>query len=601
MKKIFLAAAYAVFFIPILIHFFHPVSSGDFFHHLNSGKYIVSQRALPRHDQSSFTANGKPWIAHSWGSGFLYYFVYQQFGWKGVSVHFALLGLIAVLALFLLMRRLGAAPLLAMSLTWLATSMLSLYWPSRPLVLGPVLLAPLLFLLAQYPTAFWSLPFFFWLWAILNGSSSIVGLSILAAFLVLKKERHWRDALVLVLSVVASLLNGYGLESLFYVKHIPVLANPLEWSSILSLWGQHLLPSTRNNLIAYACLAICFFAALMGLIRDRAVLKKNLFFFLLSLGIFLPLISYRLLVLVPVLVIPMIGIALQSRRDLLRLTAPAICGVSCLLSGIRFSAQSVGLGLNEKTFPSSSVQFLKKFRINGRIYSRQDWGAFISWELPESKVFFDTRDELFLQTNVFRDEKLVIQGKLSFPKMLDDYSATIVIGEFSDVIYDSIFSSPQWAIGYADAEKFVAVRKSSVAIAAQPDPLIAWQKTLDLHPESYRTRLLLAEVFKQNGRLEEAMTAWRQVILADPKNRSALYSLANVLCARGRPQEAMGYYRRLLSDRRAYPGHQEFLSEVLRSVAGAWIQMGRPKEARRALALAADVISRQEGLRTKGP
>ncbi|WEK42515.1 MAG: hypothetical protein P0Y64_14110 [Candidatus Sphingomonas colombiensis] len=87
---------------------------GDTGWHIAAGRWIVEHRAVPHVDPFSFSARGRPWIAHEWLSEVLMYGAWRAGGWAGLILLFstATAVLYAIVALHLLRwQRAGAATL----------------------------------------------------------------------------------------------------------------------------------------------------------------------------------------------------------------------------------------------------------------------------------------------------------------------------------------------------------------------------------------------------------------------------------------------------------------------------------------------------------
>ncbi len=441
--------------------FLHQVASGDFFHHLNSGRYIFENWQLPYLDSLTFTAYGQYWVDHSWGSGLLYYIVHLFSGFNGVSVLFALFALAMLASVYGVLKRNGVGIGLALSITWLVAGALALYWPARPLVMGPVLLAILLYLLTRYDERKWRfvlLPLF-WLWTLLYGASSIMGLAVLTLFLVINKKFNWVDIGIFIGVVILSLLNGYGWNSLLYLLRIPAFEHLQEWRSVLELIGLPLLQSTKWRLATYFGLFLMTITAWVIQLSNKQKDKQVIFYSLLALGVFLPLVSFRMLILVPVLVAPLLGLVFARNINTNKVVLPIICALALCFTITGLYLQGwPKQGLASQSFPVVAVEALSKENINGNIFAPQGWGAYISWVRPESKVFFDTRDELFENTDVFKDDDSLYQGKMGVFDILNKYQSNIVVGSSTNPLLSPLLLSSDWQIIHNDDKVFVVAK-----------------------------------------------------------------------------------------------------------------------------------------------
>ena len=53
-------------FLTMLIAAIQPVTDPDFWWHLTTGNWILSQHAIPRTDLYTYTVAGHRWITHEW-------------------------------------------------------------------------------------------------------------------------------------------------------------------------------------------------------------------------------------------------------------------------------------------------------------------------------------------------------------------------------------------------------------------------------------------------------------------------------------------------------------------------------------------------------
>ena len=78
-----------------------------------------------------------------------------------------------------------------------------------------------------------------------------------------------------------------------------------------------------------------------------------------------------------------------------------------------------------------------------------------------------------------------------------------------------------------------------------PSALAAFQKALQLRPNSTKTRNNLANVYIREQRPDLAEKEFRTVLRLDPRNRDANYDLGVLLMARKAPEEAIPYFERV--------------------------------------------------------
>ena len=219
------------------------LSDGDTGWHLATGAWIVSHGAVPHSDPFSFTAAGRPWIAHEWLSELAMYGAFRAGGWSGLMLLFglALAALYAQVALHL--RRWqtpGAASIVLIYMSiGLMPSLLA-----RPHMLALPILAGWLIALMRAreqdrAPSLW-LAALMLVWANAHGSF-VFGLALAAVFaleaLIEAAPARRLDVVIRwgafgLLSLLAGLATPGGLEGLlypFYVSRLALLPLISEW------------------------------------------------------------------------------------------------------------------------------------------------------------------------------------------------------------------------------------------------------------------------------------------------------------------------------------------------------------------------------------
>jgi hypothetical protein len=198
----------------------------DYYWHIEAGRLIAAQWALPSVDPFSYTAAGQAWVAHEWLFEVLLYGVLAAAGSFGVKLMSAVLGTASVLLVYAAANRVLARPTVA---AWLAGAFyLFVYeFPSpRPQLLTYAFLAAYLYILVSFKYGrdvrlLPALPVLMIPWVNAHGGY-VIGILLVAAFcisewLVLRatntdedgRRRLRRLAAMAVLIVLASLLNPY--------------------------------------------------------------------------------------------------------------------------------------------------------------------------------------------------------------------------------------------------------------------------------------------------------------------------------------------------------------------------------------------------------
>ncbi len=513
------------FWIGIAVLFLFPINASDFYHHLNTGRDIWQTHALPYTDSYSFTALGKPWVAYAWGTGLIYYWLYSSVGPIGISLFTSLLGVGTIWFLYTAARRLHIPTILSYPVVTLIAALLSLRWPTRPEILSPFFLSLVLLGLAnRTKLSLWYILLFF-LWGILYGSSAFLGVVVLGLFVVFVSTQKVRDSVITLLSAFAACLNGYGLSSFLYILQIPAIApHTGEWLPIL----ETINPARPDLVLFYQWQVVSYlmFTLLVILALCTAVYKKQK-----SAGIWMTIIlaamvvapynSVRFINLSPILASPLLFFAIGALpQKMTRLVAIGITVIALCVSVIRFATFSVGTG---EEFTKKPMQFLRAHGIQGNIMSIQEMGAHISWELPESKILYDTRDDLYQPTGIFAEVRKLDEGKLSIEAFVAKYAISVIIADMTtSAVYKPLLYADSWALVYTTdgffilVDRRIAVEKKLMTYDAV-DPLrsppakpgmldTAYTDLIELaknEPTSIENTVRLAEVGLALNKMEE--------------------------------------------------------------------------------------------------
>lgn len=463
----------ALLFIAILsLLFLHPISGdGDFFHHLETGRYVINNHTLPRVDEWTYTARGLPWIAHSWGMGVVFYLIYNHFGPAGISVTVYLVGFVTLLLLCKLLLNLGITQKTTLLLLPISAATLSVRFPSRPeIVTFPLTLLLLDRYKEKFPKIVILIPIITFVWANFYGAGALWG--IILIILLIGKEfvkdgfRFKRNSLLFysfaVLAIFTSFVNGYGINSIFYLKNIQKIG-PMqsEWAGIADI----LRSAPSDYLLAFQYLVLIFFIFLLSFLIVFLFSIKRVFRYpflvLLSGSLILPFVVFRYTPLAVILSAPLIGVLLKDQSKLLRRILFSLLILTGAVSiVISLNINPVAVSQKNDNFPEEVVEFIKNNGISGRAYNNQRIGAFLSYFLyPKILIFVDTRDELFLPTNVFADYMNIFSRGTSVLPLLEKNKVDLVIGDYltEGRSYEPLFYSNYWAIVYINDRYFVAV------------------------------------------------------------------------------------------------------------------------------------------------
>lgn len=206
-----------------------PISNNDIFLHLTTGRLVIETGLVPRLDDYSATAAGRPYIAHEWLAAVIFRIVERSGGLDALIVFKILVMLATGALLYLAGRRLGASPGIALACLGPVMVLAAARCLERPHILSWLLTALFLLLLARRragaaasASVFVGLQI---LWANLHGGfvlgPALVGLAAGGAFLDAHLEKRAdsrregaRLAGIAGVLVAACLVNPYGAQLL---------------------------------------------------------------------------------------------------------------------------------------------------------------------------------------------------------------------------------------------------------------------------------------------------------------------------------------------------------------------------------------------------
>jgi hypothetical protein len=454
----------------------------DFWWHLRTGKLIVDEGAIPRHDVFSFTALGREYIDHEWLFQVMQYATYSVAGAAGIAFLKSAVISLTLIIVALYVIRLGVSPVAAAGLAFLSIAGGVTRMIERP-ELFSTLFAVLTFIAIERRRLVF-LPLICLVWANVHGAATIVGLLIQAAFIAaawLEDRAEVKPrAMALGASVVASLINPFGYRVLtvpFELTRIigSGVVNNQEWlpptwfktpfyfvflglTVVLLLCGGWLQPAGQQRR-AEARLhtwARVFVALFLGAISLRYIRNVGLF-----------------CTMAPLLVAPVVARFRREGNDALAVAGAIAVTV---VATIYYPFQR---GIGEASyFPDRIASFVEEKNLKGRMLNSYGFGGYLIWRLfPERLIFIDGRNEVFLPLM----EKLTVarQDSRTWFRMLNELGVEYALLEYVDDLDKVVtmskdgkatesyapvtatrFPRSRWALVYWDDDGMIFVRRA---------------------------------------------------------------------------------------------------------------------------------------------
>jgi hypothetical protein len=458
-----------------------PLSDPDFWFHLKTGEYIVQTGHVPTTEFSSFTHFGKPFIAHGWLSGLIFYVVYTRFGTYALTFIFAAVGVLAFWLVFKRMR--NCHPLIAGFAILLGVTVSIATLGVRARVFTLLFASVFLWLLSEYirgkrTRAIWLLVPLMVLWVNLHGGF-LIGLALIAVTLIGIVLDAWAAgepvrqrlpavrllAMVFVGCLLAGLVNPYGVR--LYTQGIRVMSSPV-FTDLVSDWLSPNFHKSHNLPLLFLILLTI---TALALSPKRARPSELL---LLVGTLYATLQAHRHAATFALVASPLMATYLQNwlkatsfGSDLLRERESysnrraKVIGIVLLVPlvavAIKFRS-SVYTPPRQETLnvPVKAVQFLKENRIEGKTFTEPNlWGSYVAWELRSNPIYIDGRD-VYAEPFV-REYADIINGRKDWHEPFDRYGVEIAVIRPNTLLARELEKS--WRVVYRDDMALVFTRQ----------------------------------------------------------------------------------------------------------------------------------------------
>ena len=541
-----------VFFILFTI----PITDGDCFWHLATGRWIFEHHALPTSDPLSFTVTDhNPWRPDSdripfllkqyWLGQLALYGTWKLAGNAGIVLLRAFTYTAILAFLFIWMRRFcrGIVPSVLIVLTGLLLRQIP---NERPQLFSFLIMPLVLYLLEylsarsgrHYKAALVLLPVVMIIWANTHGAY-LLGVMLVLCYLVTHLLSCFRNGIQPDRLLLSSLLVSAAITCI----------NPTG----ITAWREFLFTNAAYSASIYENLSPWYAAvklhdwypaywfgillALAGFFRCRASIKPVHLLVMMSL-IGLSLTGLRYLIF-PLLAAPLFVRYLPEIH--LNIRSASVLTICCSV-WLGFAEKDNVLEFRERwTFPAGAAEFMRRQAPSPNSFSHYSWGGYLAFTVPGFKTFIDGRG-LVEELTLLYDQ--AIKGE-AWRTTFDHYGINTVImpgmSELSGRIYpliEDLAVSSDWLLVYADDSALVFVRN----IPANKE-LIARhnlnKQSVQVHLVKYADRLISenpdreeywqtkANALQLLGDRKAALAAYRKTLQLNPDNKWARRMLVN--------------------------------------------------------------------------
>ena len=470
------AALLAAFYILLAWLSMRPdhVQDPDLGWHLRAGEWMLDHRAVPLTDPFSAYGQDRPWVAYSWLFEVFVAGLYRRLGPISVIVYTVAMCMANLLALQLLLRRLGAGVQKAVVISGLAAVALTPLFAPRPWLFTTLFFIVTLHLLTMVEQTrrvrhlLW-IPLVFVAWANIH-IQFVYGLALIGMYAVEPLIATWlnrsepvrnvrgelgRRAALLAACVAATLVNPYGIK--VYVPVLEVVQSTTMFQYITELHAMDFRHPAHWIVLAM------ILGAAFTLGRERET--RPLPWLLLGAGVFVGFRATRD-IWMPVIAAAaiMASVKQENPADSLRLPAWAVSSVvvvvalmTLVLAGKQKLAPADLEADLAREYPAAAVRFIESHHYAGPLFNHFDWGGFLMWRFPAVPVSIDGRANLHGDQRIARAVSTWsgAEGWAQDPELC---AARLVIAQVHLPLATLLRSDPRFDLVYTDdvAAVFVA-------------------------------------------------------------------------------------------------------------------------------------------------
>jgi tetratricopeptide (TPR) repeat protein len=487
----------------------------DFWWHIATGRYIVTEGHIPEKDPFSFTTilpenkNKFPvWedliLKQYWLSQVIFYLIYDYAGAKGIIILRTILLITTLIIVFWKLKKYSVSFPLKFLFLFILSLSLGRYTGERPVLFTILFTALTFFILDNFrdekdKKILLLIPLML-LWANMHGGF-IIGIIIILVFMlgegikiILKRGDYTKNKvylfyIVAILAIGISYFNPAGWDAFdvamqITTKYKPFHLNIQEYASPFSLFYKY-----KVYPFQYEYLAMIILFLLVLILRNK---KIDLTHMILLSGTFIASVSaIRFIVyymIIGTMVIGeesdiLIGGLLKRRfsestytRIMDGLTIPILLSIILYSAGI-YKSDIFRFDIAKDYLPEAAVNFIEKNKLSGNMFNDYAYGGYITWRLyPRQKTFIDTRSlnmtvriEYTWITQATEYAKEVNPSKSNTPlwkRLLNHYKINFIFlpmldpyTQINPIIF-KLIDSNEWVPVYCDPMSVIFVRNN---------------------------------------------------------------------------------------------------------------------------------------------
>lgn len=444
--------------------FSYVTADPDLWGHIRFGQDIWEQGWVHATDPFSYTAEGQPWTNHEWLMEVSFYLIYHIFDSTGLLVFKALLGIFIVHLLSSIYFARSGNITAYLVIFALIIPVLAPGFMTRPHLATFLCLTLLVYVLQKFfdgnhRIIKWT-PLIMLLWVNSHGGV-VAGLGIFGMITAVEVIRCYKtkegQGIVLLkyfaLSGLAVLINPYGYNLwLFFIHSLGMPRSISEWGPVSLTDFSHW---------QYKALALLFLGTF--LLPNKKRIWEIL---ILVLAIVYGFRHQRHTVLVAILIVPYlalhygrwlqwdIGLYYDRLSHHFRWSVQGILGMFVVfMIGMqlnKYAADDFKIRVDPFIYPTYAAQFMEANHLEGNLVVPFDWGEYMIWKSPNSRVSIDGRFRTVYPENIIEMSRAFAHGKPEGLSLLNDYSTILVLTKRHEAPHTFMEKRPGWQKIYQD-------------------------------------------------------------------------------------------------------------------------------------------------------
>ncbi|MBA3066737.1 hypothetical protein KJ633_01460 [bacterium] len=491
-RRVLIKFFYLGFFGFIFTLNIREIMDPDFFWHLRTGQYILTNIAIPHTNIFSFTYPGIEWLNHEWLSQVLLYAIYNVGGFISLIYMKAALLTLTFIIFFTTLLKISKSRIVSFFFTALAVRISMPYFTMRPQIFSYFLLAALMYILYAYITdvsrkkMLKIIPLLMLLWVNLHGVY-IIGMATLAVFAFCEIFETFK--ITQRANNVLAALKQSPLFKIFAISCVLLLINPYTWKSLIYpvtyLFGQgrlhtHYITEWQSvNFHEGYALFVVFYCLIVYLSFAFSKSKTARELIVILIFSYLGISANRNLPLMVLVVTPAAVFAgkyffnLYAQRfqlwnikhkfrflclHIILIFIPLVFGYSFFYMNERMLGNNP---IDTLRFPQDSVEYLKNNDYSEkRILNLYKWGGYFIWHLyPQYKNFIDGRGIMFpadFLVEYFNFAKLKIDWKV----FLEKHKIDMILWDKNSPVSTILTESNNWKIIFEGRSSCIYAKSS---------------------------------------------------------------------------------------------------------------------------------------------